>query len=182
MAELEEWAEPHIQHCEFLSKLHNLTALEINHLEIITSGQYDWLLKVLPALLPKQLKALSIGHVRLFITSVGEAARPPNRLTPQKTAPALLQLGRDGSGLGTVTSYLEWQGELVARIRREIFTRAQAQGVSGLKYSDVHLREVTFWGLGRDKDVGGRHYPPFCRQRKSEIRRAYRHVHRGSPL
>lgn len=178
VAELEGWAEPHIQHCRFLLNLHCLTALEINHLEIITSGQYDWLLRVLPTLLPKTLKLLSVGHVRLFITSAGEAARP----LQNTTAPALLQLGRDGSGLGTVTSYLEWQGELVARIRREIFTRAKAQGVSGLKHSDVHLREVTFWGLDRDQAVGGRHYPPFCRQRKSEIRRAFGHVHRGSPL
>ncbi|KAF8420205.1 hypothetical protein EV426DRAFT_675570 [Tirmania nivea] len=183
VAELEGWAEPHIQHCGFLLKLHGLTALEINHLEIITPGQYDWLLRVLPILLPKTLKRLSIGHVRLFITSAGEAARPPNKLMLQNTsAPALLQLGRDGSGLGTVTSYLEWQGELVARARREIFTRAKAQGVSELNFSDVHLREVTFWGLNRDQDVGGRLFPPFCRQRKSGIRRTYGHVHRGSPL
>lgn len=182
MAELEEWAEPHIQHCGFLLKLHGLTALEINHLEIITSDQYDWLLRVLPTLLPKTLKTLSIGHVRLFITSAGEAARPPKLSLQNTTAPALLQLGRDGSGLGTVTSYLEWQGELAARVRREIFTRANAQGVSELKRSDVHLREVTFWGLNRDQDVGGRHYPPFCRQRKSEIRRTFGHVHRGPPL
>lgn len=183
MSELEGWAEPHVQHCGFLLKLHGLTALKINHLEIITPRQYDWLLRVLPTLLPKTLNKLSIGHVRLFITSVDEAARPPNKLALQNTStPALLQLGHNGSGLGTVTSYLEWQGELVARIHREIFTRAKAQGVSELKHCDVHLREVTFWGLGRDQDVGGRYFPPFCRQRKSEVKRAFGHVHRGPPL
>lgn len=107
--------------------------------------------------------------------------RPPALQTssPSKIHPlqSLLQLGRDGSGLGTVTSYLEWQGELVARARREIFTRAKAQEVSRL---DVHLREVTFWGLGSDQDVGAKSFLPFCRQRNSEIRRAFRHVLRGS--
>lgn len=185
--------EPHIPHISrFLRNLTNLTHLEILHLEIITPGHYHWLLHALPAMLPKSTTRLALNHTRFCTTHAGAAARPPGPTEPEHPGPGpvMLQLGRDGAGLGAVSSYLEWQGELVARVRREMVTAAQARGEVEVEMGlpgnanaglSVRLGEVAFWGADSEAKgvLGGRYFPPFCRQRRSVIRRAWRHIHRG---
>ncbi|KAF8458203.1 hypothetical protein BDZ91DRAFT_498380 [Kalaharituber pfeilii] len=166
--DLEAYMEPHIEHCGFLSRLEGLTSLEINDLEIITPDQFQWLLNILPAIIPKTIQNLLIGSVRFCVTSIQHA----NSMTEA----ALLQLGLDGSNLGPVSSWLDWKGEFTLRIRRGMYASAREHGVENLAFVQIRISDVSFWGADEGAEVAcsGRYMPPFSRQRNGNS-----HTYRG---
>ncbi|KAI5807343.1 hypothetical protein DFH27DRAFT_608119 [Peziza echinospora] len=178
---LEEYMEPHIPHCNFLTNLDGLEVLEINQLEIITPNQYHWLLKELPRLLPATVKKLRIGDIR-FLASCTEA---PVDTTDKNFSANQVWLGAPGLHLqyaGSVNRNLEWKGEFVARmgaIIRESFGAPWDSANSGCRHElDVVFTNAMFWNMG----PAIAYSPPFSRQWKSTITPQLSHVYRGSPL